>query len=258
MLRISTLGRLSFRIGEAPIEGFVSKKAEAILTYLVCTDFVHSRDALAAFFWEGYYQERRLANLRVVLSNLNKLLPQHCQITRHKVSLKKGCPIWLDAAILEDAICKFRGKYETLETDELKPIENAINLYQGEFLHGFHVQDCNQFQVWAAGERQRLRELALEGIDSIMSQNLRNGDYYSGIEWARKYLYEVRTSETVLRKVMFMYYKIGQRDAAIQLCQDTQRILEEDYGMAPQRDTEKLCESIRDGKSLDIADVIDK
>lgn len=60
MLRISTLGRLSFRIGEAPIEGFVSKKAEAILTYLVCTDFVHSRDALAAFFLGGILSRKKV------------------------------------------------------------------------------------------------------------------------------------------------------------------------------------------------------
>ena len=40
-------------------------------------------------------------------------------------------------------------------------LEEAARLYRGEFLEGFQVR-APEFEGWAATERQRLRETALE------------------------------------------------------------------------------------------------
>ena len=50
------------------------RKAIALLAYLATTKRTHSRDALAVLLWPDSDQSSALANLRRVLSDLNKSL----------------------------------------------------------------------------------------------------------------------------------------------------------------------------------------
>ena len=63
-----------------------------------------------------------------------------------EVGVERG-RCWCDAVAFLDAVNAGRA-------------EEALGLYQGDFLAGFHVSDAPEFERWLDGERARLRDLA--------------------------------------------------------------------------------------------------
>lgn len=50
-LRVKLLGSPAAFVGDEPVSGFVSIKAQALLYFLAATGEAHRRDALAALLW---------------------------------------------------------------------------------------------------------------------------------------------------------------------------------------------------------------
>ena len=44
-------------------------------------------------------------------------------------------------------------------------LQAACDLYQGDFLAGFHLRQSRGFEEWAVVERERLRRLAVGGLE---------------------------------------------------------------------------------------------
>src|SRR5262245_48021975 len=103
-LRIYTLGGLAIKRDDAPITGFLSRKVEALLVYLACTQRPQSREFLAEFLWDERSQAQAMGNLRWVLFELRQQLSPFLLITRQTVALKPDCNCWLDVAELDRQI----------------------------------------------------------------------------------------------------------------------------------------------------------
>ena len=92
-----------------------------------------------------------MVNLRVALSSLRKRVAPYLVITRETVSLNPEAAVWLDLA-------------ELLEKLSTGQIEEAVAVYQGDFLEGCYVRGGSG---------------CARGIHSsqrIVSANLREGD----------------------------------------------------------------------------------
>ncbi|MBK6326411.1 MAG: hypothetical protein IPF56_10810 [Chloroflexi bacterium] len=74
VLEIRLFGGMAIRRGDAPISGFVSNKAPALLAYLAVTGRTHQRDVLAALLWGEMTDADAKNNLRQMLTNLRKLV----------------------------------------------------------------------------------------------------------------------------------------------------------------------------------------
>ena len=74
LLEISALGGLTIRLDGSPITKLASRKAEALLVYLACTEQVHAREVLADLLWDDRSQDRAMTNLRVLLTSLRRHL----------------------------------------------------------------------------------------------------------------------------------------------------------------------------------------
>ena len=73
-LQLSLLGKLQISLDGAPVRGFASAKAQALLCYLAVTGRPHERESLAALFWGDVPETEARASLRTVLANLRKLV----------------------------------------------------------------------------------------------------------------------------------------------------------------------------------------
>ncbi|MGD2252163.1 MAG: hypothetical protein PVF70_04525, partial [Anaerolineales bacterium] len=71
-LKLSLFGNLHICVGDSPVGGLVSRKAEALLAYLAVTSRRHAREKVAELLWSGLSQGSAMANLRVVLTSLRK------------------------------------------------------------------------------------------------------------------------------------------------------------------------------------------
>ena len=93
-LQIHTLGSLTISIDDTPVTGFDSRKVQALLVYIACTQRTYPREVLAELFWEERAQGQASANLRVALTSLRQTVEPFVEITRESVGLKEGAEIW--------------------------------------------------------------------------------------------------------------------------------------------------------------------
>jgi DNA-binding SARP family transcriptional activator len=96
-LRVRVLGRAELAVSGRPLVELASAKATALLVYLAVTGTGHSRSALAGLLWSDLPEATARANLRLVLTKLRRVLPEHLEATRQTVALARGQPVWVDA-----------------------------------------------------------------------------------------------------------------------------------------------------------------
>ena len=77
-LYLQLLGGFAVAIDQQPVTKFRSAKSRALLAYLAAQpDRDHARTTLATLFWGDLPEDAAKTNLRIELSNLNKLLADH-------------------------------------------------------------------------------------------------------------------------------------------------------------------------------------
>jgi DNA-binding SARP family transcriptional activator len=152
MLKLTTLGGLSIQCQGEPVTELSPRKTEALLVYLACLGQPKAREVLAELFWEERAQEAAMTNLRGALSNLRRHLGPYLEITRDTASLKPEARVWLDCALLEEQLAGRQGEAVTLDTVE--PVEEAVSLYQGDFLEGLYLRGCRGFEDWVVLQRE--------------------------------------------------------------------------------------------------------
>jgi DNA-binding SARP family transcriptional activator len=96
-LRVRVLGGAELAVGGRPLVELASAKAAALVVYLAVTGTGHSRSALAGLLWSDLPEATARANLRLVLTKLRRVLPEHLEVTRQTVALAPGRPVWVDA-----------------------------------------------------------------------------------------------------------------------------------------------------------------
>ncbi len=148
ILHLTLLGTPQIRLGDQPLTGFATQKAKALLFYLAVTAHTgatqaapHNREVIATLLWGEMTDAQARQNLRTVLPDLRRLLGQHVQIERQTVTFDRTSPYWLDVAVLR------RDLEPGQSPADLAARQAAVDLYQGEFLHGFYVRDAPDFEA---------------------------------------------------------------------------------------------------------------
>jgi tetratricopeptide (TPR) repeat protein len=122
-------------------------------------------------------------------------------------------------------------------------LERAAALYHGDFLAGLAVDEA-PFEEWLLGERERLRELALEGLAKLLAHQRRSGSTEAAIGSALKLLALDPLQEAVHRTLMRLYVDLGRRGAALRQYQQCVSALQRDLGIEPEAETKRLYEEI--------------
>ena len=239
-LRLALLGGLQITRGETPLMGFVSSKAQALLCYLAVTGRPHSRAELAGLLWGEMSEAGAAANFRKALSNLKQLAPHHLVITRQTIAFNRESPYWLDVAV-------FQSQLQASAPDkDPELLREAAALYQGDFLQGFYVRDAPAFEEWMLLERERLKDLALQALQTLAAYYTVHGEYAAGLDYTGRLLAMEPWREEAHRQVMLLLARSGQRSAALAQYETCRRILQEELGVEPMAETTALYERIRE------------
>jgi two-component SAPR family response regulator len=110
--------------------------------------------------------------------------------------------------------------------DRRKALEDATDLYQGDFLEEFYSD-------WPFFEREALQEryiTALVGLADIYTQH---GSYTKALELYKTALAKDNYREDVLRKIMACYTLAGNRGGAIRYYEQWRQLYEAELGVAP-------------------------
>ena len=247
LLRISLLGQVKIERNGAMVTDLASRKAEALLIYLICTRQAQPRSVLADLLWNERPQAQAMGNLRVLLSSLRQQLDTVLTITRQSVAFNQGYPHWVDAFALEAGLDSLTDG-ENLSSAAVTQAAEALTLYQGPFLHGFYLRDSQQFEAWQVVQQERLHRLVIDGLRTLIRHSLHEHRYPAGIKHARYLLTLEPWREEGHRQLMRLLALDGQREAALAQFETCRRTLVEELRVEPTAETTNLVHAIRSGE----------
>ncbi len=241
-LQIHLLGGLQIRLGDGDPPHFVSSKAPALLAYLAVTRRPHRREALAGLLWGEMPDDAAANNLRQALSSLRKAAEPHLRIDRDEVAFNADAPYFLDVELFSDLLRLQRGQPPAQGIGLLR---RALSLYQGEFLAGFHVRDAPDFEEWVLGQRVQLRDLALDGLESLTRLLIESGQCQEAIPVTAQLLALDPWREEAHRWRMLALARCRQTSAALAQYRSCRAILRQEFDADPSAETTALYERIR-------------
>lgn len=234
-LKLTLLGQASIEKGKNRVENLPSRAAEALFIYLARSQKPVSREKLAEFLWADRSPAQALTNLRTVLTALKRELGDHLDIARDTLSFIGG-NYWVDVDEFERQLkgMGFLSQPRPLESDaDVSALQTALDLYQGDFLEGFHLRDGQGFEEWATLERERLKQLAREGFRALTLHYLETGRHTDALNFVGSWMRLDPYDEEACRAQMWAFLRSGQRSAAIQCYQTLKEKLGQDLGVAP-------------------------
>lgn len=252
MLRLALLGKLEITFQDAPLTGFITSKAPALLSFLVLSGRTLARERLAEMFWGEMSDTDAKNNLRQVLANLRHVLPLHVVTTRESVTFDQTQPFLLDVQLFEEHL---RLADEAADAAaRIAHVQEAIALYRGDFLEGFHVRDAPDFDEWLMWQRERLRQHALQALQTLAAYHASRREYLAGIACLRRLLALDPWREEAHSQLILLLARSGQRSAALAQYQTCRRILAAELGVEPSVEIHALYERIRAmGSTLPLA-----
>ena len=241
MIELHTLGVVDLRAPDGRELRAVLRQPKrlALLAYLAVSSprRYHRRDSLLALFWPELDQEHARATLRRSLYFLRGELGSDVISSRGDDEV--GVPedrLWCDAVAMERALAAGDA-------------ERALSLYRGDLLDGLHVTGTGpEFQDWLDRERARHRERAAESARALADQAEREGRLEQAAAWARRGLELAPDDEAVLRRLVLLLERSGDRPAAIRAFDEFARRMSQDLELEPSLETRRLIEAIRSGE----------
>ena len=244
------LGRPLLELDERPVK-LEMRKALALLVYLRMAEHDYSRESLAALFWPEYDQQHALANLRRTLYSLNKSVQgELLDADREKIGLRDHKKVWLDLEEFEKLLSVSRGHAhpdDQLCSGCIDSHEEAVRLYRGDFLEGFNLGDCPEFDEWQSLQRESLRQEFARVLQTVAEGCEAHSDWEHAIAYTRRWVALDRLHEPAQRFLMDLYQRAGQQSASLRQYDELVKILKDELGQKPDPETEALYHAIRDG-----------
>lgn len=241
-LELRLLGHVQISYGGLPVTGFVSNKSQALLCYLAVTRQPHTRDDLAVLLWSDMPEAEAKANLRVALCNLRRLLPDHIIADRKTVALNPASTHLVDVASFEDQM----EQYDSSESTSIYALHRAVELYQGDLLHGLHPRGALLFEEWLLLKREHLRQKVMQSYYTLAAHHLQRAEYAEALACTNSLLKLEPWHEEAHRQAMLLYALSGQRRLALAQYKTCREILRQEFGVEPEEETTTLYERIKD------------
>ena len=230
------------------------RKEQGLLAYLaVEADQPHSRDSLVGLFWPEMPAADARNNLRVALSRLKQHLANDTllETTRHTVAFTPTDQFWLDVRHFLSLI-KQSETHNHPTLSACRPcqtaLRQALELYQGEFLTGFFLEDCLAFEEWLFVWRERLHVQMLKQLDHLVQAAENSGHFAEAERYARRQIELDPLHESAHRQLMRALVAQGQRSAALTQFQTCEAILQAELGVEPETETVLLHQEIQAGR----------
>lgn len=247
MLKLKLLGHPEISINNNQIIDIMSSKAQAILFYLAVTNQPQSRTTLAGLLWGDMPESSARTNLRKALADLRHSVDDYLDINRHEVAFKPNCDIWIDTAY-------FTVNIDSSTALDIQQLQEAVNLYHGDFLSGFYVLNAPDFENWMLIEQSRLRELVVHALHKLATYHAEQSNLIDAISYLRRLLALEPWREEAHRYLMLMLVRDGQRGAALAQYDICREMLAEEFDVEPGVETIALYERIKAGQ-IDVASI---
>lgn len=244
-LTIRTLGAFAITRGEALLPPCQSRKATAILRYLLTRRHaLASTSELAELLWPEIDPQRAVHNVHVAINALRRHIDQP---GRPSFILARGGSYCINpAAPIVNQVEPFEHTLRAAEQAALAGFleqagtlyAQALTLYEGDYF----VDDHDL--VWAVVERERILSLYLNGLQRYGDLMVELGSLEQAIRCYTTLLMRDPYREDVHAKLMLCYIRLGRRSDALQQYAQCAATLAEGLGIKPGPSLQALYECV--------------
>lgn len=240
MIRLRVLGPSSLdRPDGTPVRSVTAQpKRFALLTYLASFHPAgrHPRDTVLGLLWPDLPPDRARSALRQALHGLRRSLGPGVLTGkgRERIGIDPE-RLWCDAA-------------EFARTADQGRDEDALELYRGPFLEGFHVDGAPAFERWVESRRRRLRHEAVDTAWRLTQRAEAEGERAAARRRAERALEMAPYDGEAVRRYMELMDRIGQPAAALRAYRDYAARLREDLELEPSAETARVAERLGEGR----------
>ena len=235
-IKLTLFGGFELCSGEGTAIPLGLNKAKALLAYLALQpDQLHARDKLAALLWEDSAEAQARVSLRQALTSLRRTLP-----VADDIFVADADTVTLKSAALNVDVWAF----EKLAAESTSTaLEQAVNLYQGEFLEGLNPRSAT-FEDWLMAHCGYLRERALTAMSALVEHYLAAVRYEPAVRLAIRLSALDPLRESTHRILMTLYAKQGRYGAALKQYRLCREVLQRELKVAPEAETEQLYQQL--------------
>ncbi|MFV9503268.1 MAG: ATP-binding protein [Oscillochloridaceae bacterium umkhey_bin13] len=244
ILTILVCGPPQVQYADQPVR-IERRKAIALLAYLALAEAPVSRDELATLLWPELDQQQARAALRTTLPSLTAFGPPGwLQADRHTLAIQPE-RVQIDGRMFRHLVASARS--------HLHPegprcaicaawLREAVALVRGEFLQGFGLSACPDFEAWQLTQREALRY----ELDWALSQFTRGWpnhtpqDLEAMLAYGRQWVGLDPFNEVAHRRLMQLYAETGRRSEALRQYQRCADLLWLELGAEPAAETQAL------------------
>ena len=269
--QIRLLGPVQIEKEGIPIRDFESRKSLALLGYLVRQEQPVSRSHLAGLLWGDKSEARGRRNLSRELSQLSSHLPDCFQADYHTIQFLPSVACWVDtlaftegvksesgpqpsktpvdAARADQALLSMADPAATPAVPEtqLSNLAEAVALYQGQFMSGFYLDGCPEFETWLVREQEAWQQQVTGILDCLTVYHGARREYNQAQLHVKHWLALEPWQEEAHRYTMILLARMGKRGDALVQYEICCRILAEELAVEPEPETTVLYEQIRTG-----------
>jgi DNA-binding SARP family transcriptional activator len=192
------------------------------------------RDRVVGMLWPELDQERARTALRKTVLALRRTLGDAAVVSRgdEEIALAPGA-VWCDAVAVDT---EFEAGHHA----------RVLELYRrGDLLPSFFVPGASGFEDWLERERTALRDRAAASAWSLAAFYVDDGQLTTGARFAKQAGQLAPSDERMLRRVMQLLERVGDRAGAVHVYDDFARRLRRDFDVEPAPETRALLERIR-------------
>jgi DNA-binding SARP family transcriptional activator/tetratricopeptide (TPR) repeat protein len=216
---------------------FDTKKATAVLALLAVEGRELSRERLAALLWPETDTSRARASLRRTLSVTTTAVGGGLKVTRTAVALAPS-RVRLDVTDFEMLSAR----------PGADPLNRAVRLYRDDFLAGFALRGCPEFDDWQTATADRLRQELAGALERLVAACVADGDLAHAVDHARRWLSLDQLHEPAHQALIRLQAWTGQRSAAVRQYRTLVGILDSELAVRPLPETTRLYDDVRAGR----------
>jgi DNA-binding SARP family transcriptional activator len=252
VLYISGLGPPQIALNDQIVE-IKRRKAVALLVYVAVEGRSQSREFLSGLFWPGYDQSRAYAYLRRTLWEINNVLGDGwLEVSREWVGIASSMNLQTDVNQFQSLLRAVKDHDHPIAEpcDHcIDRFEVAIRLYRGDFLSGFSLSACPQFDDWQFLQSEIIRRTFRESLQNLVNALEQRGRISEAIPYAQRWLAIDNLDEGAHRKLMTLFAQNGQMHAALRQFELCRTVLKTELDLAPETETTVLFNQIRERRS---------
>jgi DNA-binding SARP family transcriptional activator/GGDEF domain-containing protein len=263
-LEISLLGPFRVHFDGNDLSDILrTRKERALLAYLAVEPArLQPREMVAEFFWPNRPETYARMNLRQAMLGLRKAFGGEDQIADFLEVSDESIEfmhkqVWMDTTAFDGYIqsSKLHPHIDLHNCQEcINQLEEAVDLYRGDFLSDLILNEVTGFQEWAVFNRERYFRSMINALQALAKAYYHRSNFDQTYKYAWRYVEMAPLEESAHRLLMRLLTKSGRRNAALQQYQLCKSIIARELGIEPSPETQKLYTMILNNQPIERID----